>query len=114
MLAKWLISRWVFLVSVTVVWLACFAGSWLGASIAANWVGIEWETAMGRQNLLDLPLLIVGLAVAIIAAGTYYVVGRKVLRLLGIWDDDLVEYSFREIRDSRQRGYREFRRGRRK
>ena len=113
MLARWLISRCVFLVSVTVVWLACFAGSWLAVGIAANWLGIEWETAMGARNIADLPLLIVGLAVATIGAGTYYVVGRKVLRLLRIWDDQLADYSFRQIRESRRRAYIEFRGGRR-
>ena len=114
MLARWFFVRCVFLVSVVIAWFALFGLAYVAIGLAANRLSIEWTTVPGAaRNVFNLPLVILGFLTATIGAGTYYVVGRKTLRLLRIWDDRLAEYSLRQIRDSRRRGYIEFRGSRR-
>ena len=60
--------------------------------------------ARGTEYLLPA-IHDIGLRVCVRRRGVYYVVGRQILIFLRVWDEELANYSFKQLRYAR-RGYR--------
>ena len=68
----------VFLISVTVSWFAF---------LAAPYLLISWLTPFDVDGLLTIPVWILGAVCAFVGAGLYYVVGRQILKWVGLWGE---------------------------
>jgi len=114
-MVRYIFMRYGFLMSCSIVWFAFMVLPYLVAGVIVNLTPLDLGggDTMGRRNIFHLPFVILGLASAFVGAGVYYVVGRKVMRFLRLWDDELAEMSFKQFRYYR-RGYRVTPRARRK
>lgn len=101
---RYLFMRYGFLLSVTVAWFTFLLLPYLLVLSLAPSKVVDWGWT-GRWHILDVPFMLLALACAFIGAGLYYVVGRKILLALGLFDDEVAEYSFKQFRYYR-RGYR--------
>lgn len=114
-MARYIFMRYGFLMSCSFVWFAFMALPYLIAAVIVHLIPLDLGggDTVGRPHIFALPFVILGFVSASVAAGVYYIVGRKVLRFLGLWDDELAELSFKQFRYYR-RGYRVTPRARRK
>lgn len=114
-MARYIFMRYGFLLSCSFVWFAFMALPYLVAAVILHLTPLDWEggDTMGRPNIFHLPFVILSLASACFGAGVYYVVGRKILFFLRLWDDEVAGLSFKQFRYYR-RGYKVTTRSRRK
>ena len=74
------------------LWTTCVA--WFAFAGVPYWV-IPYFTSidfggMGRLSAFDLPFVILFIVSGTLGAAVYYVVGRKILLWLGLWDGSSV------------------------
>ncbi len=102
-MVRYLFMRYVFLLSVSFAWFVFLLLPYLAVAylVPSQLVDFGWA---GDFHLLHVPFAILALVCASIGAGVYYVVGRKILLMLGLFDDEVAQYSFKQFRYYR-RGY---------
>lgn len=101
-MARYIFTRYVFLLSVTVSWFAFLSLPYLAVFflVPSKLVDFGW---VHNRHVLGWLVLIPALPCAFVGAGLYYVVGRKFFRTLGLYDDEVAELSFKQFRYYRRR-----------
>ena len=103
-MVRYIFLRYGFLLSCTVVWFAFLLAPYLAISYFTPLNLVDGGVPGGR-NIFYLPFTILAFVSASVGAGVYYVVGRQILIFLRVWDEELANYSFKQLRYAR-RGYR--------
>ena len=103
-LARWFFMRtirYVFLISVTISWFAFLLGTYLVGGLLLRQA---LEATFPWLSLIVGPVgVVLGFLLASLFTVLYYVVGRKILLLMGMWNEDLAEASFEEVRQGRHK-----------